>query len=110
MVGLETYEDNLDGPIESTPPRIDVNPSNPVDCTRKSPTAIHAAHLSISPHSRFLIHDALRAQSDNSSWILVTESLTLFHRLRVLLPESYQHLVSRFFVKLLGCTLKTVDL
>ena len=59
MVGLETYEDNLDGPIESTPPRIDVDPSNTVDCTRKSPTAIHAApslHLPplTLPHPRCL--------------------------------------------------------
>ena len=51
-------------------------------------------HLSISSHPRCLIRDAIRVQSDRSSWILIVISSTRFHRLQVPLPWSYKHLVS----------------
>ena len=39
---------------------------------------------------------SIRVQSDRSSWILIAVSSTRFHHLRVPLPCSYPHPVSRF--------------
>ena len=55
-----------------------------------------STHLSFSSNSCCLTRDALRVQSERSSWILITVSSTRFHHLRVPLPWSYPHPVSRF--------------
>ena len=55
-------------------------------------------HLSISSHSRCLICNALRAQSDCPSWTLITSSLDIS---TLVVPAPCQ----LFFLKTLGCKL-----
>jgi hypothetical protein len=66
--GLEGLTD-----IYSTSPRMDVERSNSENLTRQvSPTTIHAIPSLLLFQSRCLNRDAIRAQSDSSSWILIT--------------------------------------
>ena len=69
---------------------MDVDPSNPANCTRKSLLPqFTPAHLFFSSYSRCLIRNGLRAQSESRSWTLITVSLICFHHLRIPLPWSY---------------------
>ena len=93
-------------PWTSLSPQMDINPSSSADRTSKvSPTTIHAnpslllLPLTL-PHPR-----CPTVQSDSSPWTLITVSSARFHRLRVHLPWSYQHLVSVFCSTSVGRTL-----
>ena len=78
-------------------PRMDIIPSNSADrADQVFPTSIPPTHFS-SPHRHcYITRNALPAQSDSHSWILIPILSTRFHRFRVPLPWSYQCLVSRF--------------
>ena len=83
-------------PRTSTSPLMDVDSQSQQILLVKSflsqPTS---THLSYSSNSCRLTRDALRVQSDRSSWILIAVSSNRFH-LRVPLPWSHPHPVSRF--------------
>ena len=104
VVGQERKEDDdFDGPADIGPHTWMSMPQN---LSRQHPPT--TTHLAFS-HSRCIIRDALRAQSDSSSWILFTVSSSLFIVSGYLYP-GHTHILSAVFLKDAGThALKNVD-